>query len=94
MADEADPFSEDMPEPEEPGADEPAVSGTAVAEPEPSNPAWQRVQLARHPKRPHSLDYIQLVFNDFEELHGDRFFGDDPAIVGGFAWLDGKAVMV
>jgi acetyl-CoA carboxylase carboxyl transferase subunit alpha len=59
-----------------------------------SNPAWERVQLARHPKRPHALDYIQRVFTDFSELHGDRTFSDDPAIVGGFAFFDGSPVMV
>ncbi len=55
---------------------------------------WQRVQLSRHPKRPYSLDYIESIFTDFEELHGDRRFRDDAAIVGGPAFLDGKAVMV
>jgi acetyl-CoA carboxylase carboxyl transferase subunit alpha len=56
--------------------------------------AWQRVQLSRHPKRPYSLDYIDLIFTDFEELHGDRRFREDAAIVGGPAFLDGKPVMV
>jgi acetyl-CoA carboxylase carboxyl transferase subunit alpha len=56
--------------------------------------AWQRVQLARHPQRPHTLDYVQLAFTDFVELHGDRLFADDAAIVGGPALLDGRAVMV
>ncbi len=56
--------------------------------------AWQRVQLSRHPKRPYSLDYIDLIFEDFEELHGDRRFREDAAIVGGPAFLDGKPVMV
>ena len=55
---------------------------------------WQRVQLSRHPKRPYSLDYIGLIFTDFEELHGDRRFREDAAIVGGPAFLDGKPVMV
>lgn len=55
---------------------------------------WQRVQLARHPKRPFTLDYIQMVFTDFSELHGDRLFSDDHAMVGGFAHLDGQKVMV
>ena len=55
---------------------------------------WQRVQLSRHPKRPYSLDYIDLIFTDFEELHGDRRFREDAAIVGGPAFLDGKPVMV
>src|SRR5215207_8604857 len=56
--------------------------------------AWQRVQLARHPQRPHTLDYLQLAFTDFVELHGDRLFADDAAIVGGLAALDGRTVMV
>jgi len=56
--------------------------------------AWQRVQLSRHPKRPYTLDYIERVFTDFEELHGDRRFREDAAIVGGPAFLDGKSVMV
>ena len=56
--------------------------------------AWRRVQLARHPKRPHSLDYIERVFTDFREIHGDRLFGDDPAIVCGTAFLDGRPIMV
>jgi len=56
--------------------------------------AWRRVQLARHPKRPHALDYIERVFTDFREMHGDRLFGDDPAIVCGAAFLDGRPVMV
>ena len=56
--------------------------------------AWQRVQLSRHPKRPYSLDYINLIFPNFEELHGDRRFREDAAIVGGPAFLDGQPVMV
>src|SRR5580765_1097625 len=48
---------------------------------------WQRVQLARHPKRPYSLDYLGLSFGGFQELHGDRLFAEDRAIVGGFARL-------
>ncbi len=55
---------------------------------------WQKVQIARHPKRPYALDYIGAVFEDFQELHGDRRFKDDRAIVGGTAFLDGKPVMV
>jgi acetyl-CoA carboxylase carboxyl transferase subunit alpha len=54
----------------------------------------QRVQVARHPKRPYALDYIRIVFADFLELHGDRLYRDDPAIVGGWARLDGGSVMV
>ena len=55
---------------------------------------WQRVQLARHPRRPYTLDYIHLVCDEFTELHGDRNFGDDRAIVGGMALLAGRQVMV
>jgi acetyl-CoA carboxylase carboxyl transferase subunit alpha len=56
--------------------------------------AWQRVQLARHPKRPYTLDYLQLAFRDFQELHGDRLYAEDYAMVGGFARLAGHRVMV
>ncbi|HOY70943.1 MAG TPA: acetyl-CoA carboxylase carboxyltransferase subunit alpha [Methylotenera sp.] len=56
--------------------------------------AWQISQLARHPQRPYTLDYIQGMFTDFEELHGDRAYSDDPAIVGGLARFEGQAVMV
>src|SRR5262245_16567838 len=59
-----------------------------------TDPAWRRVQLARHPKRPHSLDYIERIFTDFQEFHGDRGFGDDPAIVAGSAQFAGRPVMV
>ncbi|MFH1194513.1 MAG: acetyl-CoA carboxylase carboxyltransferase subunit alpha [bacterium] len=55
---------------------------------------WQRVQLARHPERPYTLDYISFMTTDFIELHGDRFYKDDKAIVGGFAKLDGVKVML
>lgn len=55
---------------------------------------WQRVQMARHPERPYTLDYIQMITSDFIELHGDRNFRDDKAIVGGFAMLDDEPVMV
>lgn len=55
---------------------------------------WEKVQLARHPDRPYALDYINRVFTDFLEFHGDRRYADDPAIVGGFAKLDGRPVMV
>jgi acetyl-CoA carboxylase carboxyl transferase subunit alpha len=55
---------------------------------------WQRVQLARHPHRPTTLDYIAAIFSDFQELHGDRTFKDDHALIGGPAILDGKPVMV
>ena len=55
---------------------------------------WQRVQLARHPKRPYTLDYLRTAFTDFEELHGDRLFAEDRAIVGGFAKLGDQRVVV
>jgi acetyl-CoA carboxylase carboxyl transferase subunit alpha len=54
----------------------------------------ERVQVARHPKRPYTLDYVERVFTDFVELHGDRGFRDDPSIVGGWARLEGESVMV
>ena len=56
--------------------------------------AWQRAQMARHPKRPHTLDFFQLLLEDFVELSGDRVFGDDKAIVGGLARFEGEAVVV
>ena len=55
---------------------------------------WQIVQVARHPERPHTLDYIKRIFSDFDELHGDRQFGDDQSIVGGICYLDQMPVMV
>jgi acetyl-CoA carboxylase carboxyl transferase subunit alpha len=55
---------------------------------------WQRVQIARHPERPYTLDYVRHVFTDFVELHGDRCYGDDPAIVGGLARFEGIPVVV
>jgi acetyl-CoA carboxylase carboxyl transferase subunit alpha len=64
---------------------------TGAAEPD---TAWQRVLLARHPKRPHSLDYIQRLFTDFQEIHGDRAFGDDAAIVAGLARFEGRPVCI
>lgn len=56
--------------------------------------AWQRVQIARHPQRPYTLDYIEMVMSDFIELHGDRSFGDDKAMVGGFARIDAQKIAV
>lgn len=74
----------------EPQENAPPVSAAAAAAE--SHPAWQRVLLARHPKRPHSLDYIERLFQDFQEIHGDRFYGDDPAIVAGLAQFSGRPV--
>jgi acetyl-CoA carboxylase carboxyl transferase subunit alpha len=59
-----------------------------------TNPSWERVLLARHSKRPHALDYIQRLFTNFEELHGDRAYGDDHAIVAGPAWFEARPVMI
>ena len=55
---------------------------------------WERVQIARHPKRPYALDYIELICEDFQELHGDRQFNDDQALIGGTAFFNGDAVMI
>ncbi len=55
---------------------------------------WQRVQIARHPQRPYALDYINAIFTGFQELHGDRQFHDDQALIGGTAFFDGRAVMI
>ncbi len=59
-----------------------------------TTPAWNRVKLSRHESRPHSLDYIQRIFTSFREIHGDRKFADDPAMVAGFALFEGAPVMV
>src|SRR6516164_6352926 len=68
---------------------------SATATPPPAtNPSWERVQLARHPKRPHTLDFVQRLVTNFEELHGDRAFADDHSIVGGMGWLEDRAVML
>jgi len=56
--------------------------------------AWQVAQIARHPLRPYTMDYIDLIFDNFDELHGDRHFGDDAAMVGGLAKLDGQPVVI
>jgi len=61
---------------------------------EATNPSWERVQLARHPKRPHTLDYIQRLLTNFEELHGDRAFADDQSIVGGTGWFEERPVLL
>lgn len=71
-----------------PQVDEPTVQAGASVTP------WQRVQLARHPDRPHTLDYIQKLCSDFVELHGDRLYGDDAAIIGGLGVFEGQTVMV
>jgi acetyl-CoA carboxylase carboxyl transferase subunit alpha len=75
-------------EPHEKSAETSKVNSTTL------NSTWERVQLARHPKRPHTLDYITRVFTGFAELHGDRTFADDAAIVGGMALFEGRPIMV
>jgi len=60
----------------------------------PANPSWQRVQLARHPKRPHAIDYVNALITGFEELHGDRFFGDDASTLTGMGFFEGRPVMI
>src|SRR3989338_8929607 len=55
---------------------------------------WQRVQIARHPKRPYTLDYVQFIFTDFVELHGDRTYADDKALIGGLAKMDGDRFLI
>jgi acetyl-CoA carboxylase carboxyl transferase subunit alpha len=55
---------------------------------------WERVQLSRHPSRPHALDYIQSIFSDFHEIHGDRRFAEDPSMICGFGYLDGKKAAI
>lgn len=73
---------------------ETAPAGQASVSAPEAHPAWQRVLLARHPKRPHSLDYIGRLFSDFQEIHGDRAFGDDPAIVAGLGQFEARPVIV
>src|SRR5438045_3665107 len=73
---------------------EPDSTPPQLAADQPKSIAWQRVQLARHPKRPHTLDYIEKLFTDFHEIHGDRLFADDPAIVAGMGFFEGKPVMI
>src|ERR1700761_1603020 len=60
---------------------------------EPTNPAWIKTELARHPQRPHPMDFIQRLFADFSEIHGDRAFGDDLAMACGMARFHGEEVM-
>jgi acetyl-CoA carboxylase carboxyl transferase subunit alpha len=73
---------------------EPQPSVQAEAPPPEPNKAWERVQCARHPKRPHTLDYAEKIITNFQEIHGDRLFGDDPAIVCGMGMLDSTPVML
>lgn len=70
------------------------AAGSPASDGAPSRTAWESVQLARHQERPNLYEYIELLFDDFTELHGDRTFRDDPSIVGGLASLNGRPVMV
>ena len=72
----------------------PAETPGTEAPAEPPHTTWDRVKLARHPKRPHALDYIVRLFTDFQELHGDRSFADDAAIVCGMALFEDRPIMV
>ncbi len=79
---------------EETNLEKPAAEDAGSTSVEAPNVAWQRVQLARHSKRPHALDYIQKLITDFREIHGDRRFGDDPAIVCGMGMFEGQPIMI
>ncbi len=70
------------------------ISSTEAIDQEAVQRSWQRVLLARHPKRPHSLDYIHRLITGFQELHGDRLFGDDLAVVGGMGLFEDRPVMI
>src|SRR5579864_5538248 len=72
---------------------EPA-SPEQMSEEAPKHAAWRRVLLARHAKRPHTLDYVERLFTDFHEIHGDRLFADDPAVVCGMGFFEGRPVMI
>jgi acetyl-CoA carboxylase carboxyl transferase subunit alpha len=72
----------------------PAAAPDATTVARSTNPSWERVQMARHPKRPQAYDYIHALITNFQELHGDRFFGDDKSIVGGMGFFHGKPVMI
>lgn len=78
----------------EPSEVSPLENAPAVEPDQAQNKAWARVQCARHPRRPHTLDYIEKIFTNFQEIHGDRLFGDDPAIVCGTCTFDGTPVML
>ncbi len=69
-------------------------SSAPTPTPVPVSPAWERVQRARHPKRPHASDYIERLITGFQELHGDRLFGDDAAMIGGMGFFEGEPVMI
>jgi acetyl-CoA carboxylase carboxyl transferase subunit alpha len=70
------------------------ADGATTVPVEPALTAWDRVKLARHPERPHALDYVEALVGDWVELHGDRAFGDDQALVGGLGTIDGRTLMI
>ena len=69
-------------------------SSVPASTPATISPAWERVQRARHPKRPHASDYIERLITGFQELHGDRLFGDDAAIIAGMGFFEGEPIMI
>jgi acetyl-CoA carboxylase carboxyl transferase subunit alpha len=71
-----------------------SITAAQSQEPEKTNPAWQKTELARHPQRPHPMDFIEHIFTDLSEIHGDRGFGDDPAMFCAMARFHGQEVMV
>jgi acetyl-CoA carboxylase carboxyl transferase subunit alpha len=75
-------------------AEDPKVESPELPPAPVANPSWQRVQLARHPKRPHAIDYVNALITGFEELHGDRFFGDDASTLTGMGFFEGRPVMI
>lgn len=79
---------------EDPESDVLEPEAEPAATPLTNNPTWQRVQLARHPKRPHTMDYVNALFTGFQELHGDRFYGDDQSTLTGMAFFEGRPVMI
>jgi acetyl-CoA carboxylase carboxyl transferase subunit alpha len=79
---------------EEQEPEEQREEATPSEQPAAVNASWLRVEIARHPKRPHSNDYIQALITGFEELHGDRLFGDDQSILAGMGFFEGRPVMV
>ena len=83
-----------LPVPEELGIDVSVPETTDGLKVATTNPSWERVQLARHPKRPHSFDYIQALTTGFEELHGDRLYGDDKSIIAGMGFFEGAPVII
>src|SRR5579885_2095919 len=72
----------------------PETAGESLPAPSVASPAWERVQKARHPKRPHASDYIERLLPGFQELHGDRSYADDAAVIAGMGFFEGEPLMV